>query len=334
MSCIQRLKKAWSCLPPKYEQSLKSIGDFISAIGNFKEYRTRIEWVQPPCIPLQEVVLRDLFFIDENPNTLENNAQVNFEKMSLLGKVFEQIKRFQKIPYGYKEDPVIQYYIDKAIILQEADLFIGSKTAEPPNPDPQSIKNAKMKEITQGKQLDKRAKEIDIAAEKRRKKEEKDRKEKKKEQEALMKKNKGKKTEVASSPPSSSSPMKEKRLLDEVLTDRRLFLDFERYLTVKHAEENLEFYETVMNTYKKLNFDDPGPENQKKIKETSQRIYEKFVKDGGDKQVNIGDDVKETIQVVAQTSEVPKKDFYDNSLNEVKFNLTIIFHTFIKDYAI
>jgi hypothetical protein len=48
----------------------------------YLEYR-----VQPPIIPLQEVILRDLFFIEENPNLdPERESWVNFDKMAMLGK--------------------------------------------------------------------------------------------------------------------------------------------------------------------------------------------------------------------------------------------------------
>ncbi len=43
--------------------------------------------MQPPIIPLQEVILRDLFFIEENPNLdPERDNWVNFDKMAMLGK--------------------------------------------------------------------------------------------------------------------------------------------------------------------------------------------------------------------------------------------------------
>jgi len=131
MSCVERLKKAWSFVPQKYIDKMKEYGQLVSNANNYRLYREKIEFVEPPAIPLQEVLLRDLFFIDDrNENVLEN-GWINFSKMVMLGKVYEQIRRFQKVPYNFKEDNAIQWYLKNRIILSEDDLFLGSKNAEP-----------------------------------------------------------------------------------------------------------------------------------------------------------------------------------------------------------
>jgi hypothetical protein len=283
MSCVERLKKAWGCVQPKYMKIFEEMGKFVSQSYSYKEYREYLEYrVQPPIIPLQEVILRDLFFIEENPNLdPERESWVNFDKMAMLGKVFEQIRRCQRTPYKFKEDAFIQYYLANRIILKETDLFIGSKTAEP-KLDPQ----VEMKKREQEKKQRKIEKQHERAAEKAKKIEAKEERKKKKEQEL---KKRDKKADPAVVKPNAQ------RTLDDVLLDRRTYLEFETFMKTKYAEENLEFYESVHNVFKKMNFDDKSPENMKRIKDQSTRIYDKFVKNDAEFQINIGEDTRELI---------------------------------------
>jgi hypothetical protein len=319
MSCVERLKKAWGCVQPKYMKIFEEMGKFVSQSYSYKEYREYLEYrVQPPIIPLQEVILRDLFFIEENPNLdPERESWVNFDKMAMLGKVFEQIRRCQRTPYKFKEDAFIQYYLANRIILKETDLFIGSKTAEP-KLDPQ----VEMKKREQEKKQRKIEKQHERAAEKAKKIEAKEERKKKKEQEL---KKRDKKADPAVVKPNAQ------RTLDDVLLDRRTYLEFETFMKTKYAEENLEFYESVHNVFKKMNFDDKSHENMKRIKDQSTRIYDKFVKNDAEFQINIGEDTRELIVRVCQTSDQPTKDLFDVAALEVKFNvLGPNFNEFIK----
>jgi len=86
MSCISRLTKSWNLVTAKSKIALEEVNKvFFSGGPNNKVYREQLEFVEAPCIPLQDVFCRDLTFIEENPTILEN-GWINFEKMLLLGK--------------------------------------------------------------------------------------------------------------------------------------------------------------------------------------------------------------------------------------------------------
>lgn len=88
--------------------------------SNYKNYRDRLDVIEPPLIPFQGTLIRpvlalflplsdgwmglpghmaavflaDLTFIEEVPSHLKN-GQVNFEKMHLIGKVISEVERYQ-----------------------------------------------------------------------------------------------------------------------------------------------------------------------------------------------------------------------------------------------
>src|SRR5690606_27772287 len=97
---------------------------------NYKEYRNILEFVSPPCIPIQEVILRDLTFIEENPNLLENNW-INFEKMKLLGKTLKLVKKFQSKQYELKSNNHIYEWIVSYKSMNSDELFNESLIVEP-----------------------------------------------------------------------------------------------------------------------------------------------------------------------------------------------------------
>lgn len=90
-----------------------------------------LEYADPPCIPIQEVICRDLTFIEENPN-IHPNGWINFEKMLLLGKTFKNLKRFQSMQYDYQVNFQVQLWMNAQIILTDSELFEHSRRVEPP----------------------------------------------------------------------------------------------------------------------------------------------------------------------------------------------------------
>jgi hypothetical protein len=105
MSSVSRLQKAWSFVSARHKQILDEIGKLF--LGNYRGYRAELELAEPPCIPLQDIVCRDLTFIEENPNVLEN-GWINFEKLLLVGKSFKNIKRFQSVYYDFPVNQAVQ----------------------------------------------------------------------------------------------------------------------------------------------------------------------------------------------------------------------------------
>jgi hypothetical protein len=129
MSSVSRMHRSWALLPARYKASLDEVGQLL--LSNYKGYREMLEYADPPCIPIQEVICRDLTFIEENPN-IHPNGWVNFEKMLLLGKTFKNLKRFQSLQYDFQVNFQVQLWMNAQIILTDSELFDHSKRVEPP----------------------------------------------------------------------------------------------------------------------------------------------------------------------------------------------------------
>lgn len=140
MSSIQRLKKTWKALSSKYTAIFEEITKFIATEGNYRNYRSALSKAELPINPylgtfplfiyfycifyimfffiiffsyaLIGVFLRDLTFIEDgNPDFVEDDQFMNFEKMRMLNGVLAAISRYQSMPYGFEPVPIIQEYI-------------------------------------------------------------------------------------------------------------------------------------------------------------------------------------------------------------------------------
>lgn len=106
---------------------------------NYSNYRRLLAETKPPLIPFQALYLKELTFIEENPDCLSETGWINFEKMALLGKVMTTIARQQTAFYKFNEVDVIMQYVRRPpIVLNDKELLIGSRQCEPSQESPTS----------------------------------------------------------------------------------------------------------------------------------------------------------------------------------------------------
>mmetsp|Transcript_19709 Transcript_19709/g.50031 ORF Transcript_19709/g.50031 Transcript_19709/m.50031 type:complete len:633 (-) Transcript_19709:72-1970(-) len=132
-SSVSRLKETWKSLNKKSMQAWEKLSEEISPASNFSNYRNTIKFCEPPAIPYIAIFLKDLTFIEDgNPDYLAQNL-INFEKMRMISKVFQDIQRFQEVQYCLKEVPVIQKWLDLKLTntLDEKELYNISVKCEP-----------------------------------------------------------------------------------------------------------------------------------------------------------------------------------------------------------
>jgi hypothetical protein len=98
---------------------------------NYANYRKLVAATKPPMIPFQALNLKELTFIEENVDRLENDW-INFEKMALLAKVTVTIAHLQKVAYKFNEVEVVMRYLKQPpIVLGEKELIQRSRLCEP-----------------------------------------------------------------------------------------------------------------------------------------------------------------------------------------------------------
>ena len=132
MGCIQRLKNTWKSVSPKQINKLKDIEELMSTGQNFSRYRKALSLVSTPVLPFQAVCLSDLVFIEETPDMSEN-GMINFHKMGLLAKVILSLHQYQAVTYTLaKVDIVYEFLLKPSVVLDEKELYLGSKNCEPP----------------------------------------------------------------------------------------------------------------------------------------------------------------------------------------------------------
>uniref|UniRef100_A0A6B2KXK5 Cyclic nucleotide-binding domain-containing protein n=1 Tax=Arcella intermedia TaxID=1963864 RepID=A0A6B2KXK5_9EUKA len=114
-STITKLKKTWELVPKKEKEILDYITDLMSSSHHYKCYRQMLSNVadEYPTIPLLSLVASDIFGIEENIPTYEENTTdyLKWRKTRLMAKVILNFKRFTPVNYPFKEVLPIQNYI-------------------------------------------------------------------------------------------------------------------------------------------------------------------------------------------------------------------------------
>ncbi|OBS65299.1 hypothetical protein A6R68_06161 [Neotoma lepida] len=76
--------------------------------------------------------LTDLAFIEEGTPNFTEEGLVNFSKMRMISHIIREIRQFQQTAYRIDQQPkVIQYLLDKALIIDEDTLYELSLKIEP-----------------------------------------------------------------------------------------------------------------------------------------------------------------------------------------------------------
>jgi regulator of replication initiation timing len=103
---------------------------------NFKNYRTIMDNVTPPCIPYLGMYQKDLLFLDDgNPNMIEN--LINFNKRMKMADVIFDLGFCQIGSFPTLSDiqPVIISWIFNSVNLSEKELYLCSRRVDPKDPE-------------------------------------------------------------------------------------------------------------------------------------------------------------------------------------------------------
>eukprot|EP00029_Vermamoeba_vermiformis_P014500 TRINITY_DN961_c0_g1_i1.p1 TRINITY_DN961_c0_g1~~TRINITY_DN961_c0_g1_i1.p1 ORF type:complete len:707 (-),score=206.59 TRINITY_DN961_c0_g1_i1:292-2412(-) len=318
MNCVTKLSKAWSQVPAEWLQKYQELSKLVSQEHNYRDYRefnsrSLLSDEPQPCVPLLEVLLRDMFFIDENPTIDEDSGLVSFDKMTIIGKIFKQVHLTKKLHYAIKEDVIVKDYINSRLILSENELNEKASIVENlDESNKEALKNAeeRLKEDAKQKatKKEKEKKTLTIRAKSPLKLE------RKKSSSTKQKTPSGNAVKGVLSP--------QKREMEEVLIDRKLCEAFETYLKAKMDSEYLRFFLAV-ETYRRTNF-----ASVDELKQTAREIYNRFLKDGSEEQISVGTEPR----MLEPKLQNPTVDIYDKALIEVRMNLTTSFTSFMVTY--
>jgi hypothetical protein len=134
-----------------------SLNDFVNSTKNYQHYRKELKNAKPPLIPYMgnyrlikiclflAVYLRDLTFIEDGNKNLRSNGMVNFEKMSMLSKVFSEgifsilsfflilVAELQKHSYNFVEVASIRELLVNTKVIRDDKVLYKQATASEKN---------------------------------------------------------------------------------------------------------------------------------------------------------------------------------------------------------
>lgn len=131
-SAIYRLKKTWAKVSKQTKALMDKLQKTVSSEGRFKNLRETLKNCNPPAVPYLGMYLTDLAFIEEGTPNFTEEGLVNFSKMRMISHIIREIRQFQQTAYRIDQQPkVIQYLLDKALVIDEDTLYDLSLKIEP-----------------------------------------------------------------------------------------------------------------------------------------------------------------------------------------------------------
>eukprot|EP00027_Filamoeba_sp_ATCC50430_P001073 CAMPEP_0168556048 /NCGR_PEP_ID=MMETSP0413-20121227/8670_1 /TAXON_ID=136452 /ORGANISM="Filamoeba nolandi, Strain NC-AS-23-1" /LENGTH=681 /DNA_ID=CAMNT_0008586959 /DNA_START=162 /DNA_END=2207 /DNA_ORIENTATION=+ len=134
--CVSRLQKTWGQVLEDSDSARiwSKLQDVISFSQNYKTYRAIYKSnmdLGKHFIPYIGLYLKDLTFIEDGNETISNDV-VNFQKMSMIASIIQDIQTLQnRMFYRYKRNADLQHFVAfNLLILSEDDMYEHSKICE------------------------------------------------------------------------------------------------------------------------------------------------------------------------------------------------------------
>jgi hypothetical protein len=143
---VSRLSKTWEKVDPKLKKEFEEILELVAQKKNYKEMRSALSSVAPPCLPYIGMYLQDLTFIDEGnkdnvPNTNEKPKNpnvhapykpelINFFKRQKIGVIIRGLQQYQTTPYIFLCVPELANRLQNMITVPESKLIEMSLAVE------------------------------------------------------------------------------------------------------------------------------------------------------------------------------------------------------------
>jgi len=137
---VLRLKRAWSTLKVPMFEIFTQLSDVMSFTQNFQKYREimiDVMTTRTRAIPYIVLFMRDITFIEENPN-ITAEGQMNYAKLMRVGKQLAWFKHFADLAYEFPIDMQVQKLLQDLKALPEDELHHLSLLCEPREGDENS----------------------------------------------------------------------------------------------------------------------------------------------------------------------------------------------------
>jgi hypothetical protein len=120
--CVQKLTVTWQSVSRKHIDTVRSLEQLLDSQHNWQQYRRLVESIDSaPFIPFEGVFLSDITGIQENVD--EVDGQINVDKLTMLGRAFQVIKRSQLCGYPLQINQTLSAFIENTTVLDEDQLW-------------------------------------------------------------------------------------------------------------------------------------------------------------------------------------------------------------------
>eukprot|EP01103_Thecamoeba_quadrilineata_P004421 TRINITY_DN1414_c0_g1_i1.p1 TRINITY_DN1414_c0_g1~~TRINITY_DN1414_c0_g1_i1.p1 ORF type:complete len:890 (+),score=209.18 TRINITY_DN1414_c0_g1_i1:382-2670(+) len=121
---VCRLKSTWEKISGAAKKTFTELEELLSSHKSFKNLREASRKAQRPCVHYIGLYLSDLVFLEDgNPDLIEPEGYINFEKFRMLASVSNFIHQAQQGKYTLIPVPTIQEYIKNLSVISQEEAY-------------------------------------------------------------------------------------------------------------------------------------------------------------------------------------------------------------------
>lgn len=135
---VSRLTATFAEVPQAVRQRLATLRDIVKPDDEFRNYRAQLAQAAAPIIPILDVFLEEVSYVDvSQPNTL-NGEIINFSKYRAMGRLMRKLEVQLQTKYPFPEEEPIAKFIhaclttvdepavkEKSYLCQAPNFFVG-----------------------------------------------------------------------------------------------------------------------------------------------------------------------------------------------------------------
>jgi len=123
-SSVYRLRRSWNYLSDRAWTVFEQLESLFEPDANYKNYRSVLEKVQPPCVPYIGRLLSDILFLDEKePTMLGTGDMVNLVKLEAMASILKFLSDQQHHEYHLAPIETIVSHIFSHEVFNEKQAY-------------------------------------------------------------------------------------------------------------------------------------------------------------------------------------------------------------------
>jgi len=131
-SSVERLKQTWALVEKDVLAKHKNLQNVFDMTKNYLNYRTLLQASSPPLVPYLGLYPKDLFAVEENVPTKNDQGLISLPKLRKLHEIIKPLLEFQAGKnYVIKTEPLVHRYLKSLKVMGSEDIYQNSLLSEP-----------------------------------------------------------------------------------------------------------------------------------------------------------------------------------------------------------